>query len=47
MKRITVYLTTLCLLGLNVNAQNTAVFSVQGKAIKGYDPVGFLKKVSP
>ena len=47
MKRITVYFTFLCLLGLYVNGQNTAVFSVNGKAIKGYDPVGFFKEGKP
>jgi hypothetical protein len=46
MKRIKVYFTILCLLGLNTNAQNTTVFSVKGKAIKRYDPVSFFKNVS-
>ena len=37
-------LVAICLLATALHAQQSAVFSTNGKAIKGYDPVAFFKE---
>lgn len=42
MKKITILFAAILFFAANINAQKAQVFSVDGKAIKGYDPVAFF-----
>lgn len=47
MKSLIISATLLFITTFNANAQKNEVYTVDGKAIKGYDPVAFFKESKP